>query len=128
MNNEIFNNNEPVEVEQQEDKTNWKFIIIFSSIYSTISVGISFIVSAIVGDFMYTEIITALFGVLILLFMMFRIWLRGSQNIKKEDKSVVEDKNTISYKNWFRMQICLLFVGLFLVLLSQLFFVIFVLN
>lgn len=126
MSNEIFNNDDPIEVEQEEQKTNWKFIFIFSAIYCAIAVGVSFIVSAIVQDFRYTEIISALFGVLALLFMMIRIWFRGSHNLKKDDRSVFEDKQSLSYKNWFRMQMCLLCVGLFLVLLSQLFFFIFV--
>lgn len=126
MNNEIFHNNEPVEVEQEEKKSNWKFIFIFSPIYIAVSVGVGFIVSAIVGDFRYTEIITALMGVLILLFIMIRIWFRGSQNIKKDDRSVVEDKESLSYKNWFRLQMCFLVVGLTLLLLSLLFFFIFV--
>ena len=126
MSNEIFNNDDPIEVEQEEQKTNWKFICIFSAIYCAIAVGVSFIVSAIVQDFRYTEIISALFGVLALLFMMIRIWFRGSHNLKKDDRSVFEDKQSLSYKNWFRMQMCLLCVGLFLVLLSQLFFFIFV--
>ena len=69
MDNEVFNN-EPVEAEEEEKSSNWKFIFIFSAIYCVLGVGISFIVSAIVGDFRYTEIITALSGVLILLFMM----------------------------------------------------------
>ena len=126
MNNEIFHNNEPVEVKQEEKKSNWKFIFIFSPIYIAVSVGVGFIVSAIVGDFRYTEIITALMGVLILLFIMIRIWFRGSQNIKKDDRSVVEDKESLSYKNWFRLQMCFLVVGLTLLLLSLLFFFIFV--
>ena len=126
MNDELFSKNEPVEVEEEEKKTNWKFIIIFSAIYCVIGVGTSFLVSAIVGDFQYTEIITAIFGVLILLFMMIRIWFRGSHNLKKDDRSVVEDKESLSYKNWFRLQMCFLFVGLFLILLSQLFFIIFI--
>lgn len=126
MNDELFSKNEPVEVEEEEKKTNWKFIIIFSAIYCVIGVGTSFLVSAIVGDFRYTEIITALFGVLLLLFMMIRIWFRGSHNLKKDDRSVVEDKESLSYKNWFRMQMSFLVVGLFLILLSQLFFIIFI--
>ena len=126
--NEIINNKEPVEVEQEEKQDNWKFIIIFSIIYSVASIGVSFIVSAIASNFMYTESITAIFGVLALLFMMGRIWTRGSRNIKKEDKSVFEDKTTISYKNWFRMQICLLSIGAFLLAMSQVFFLIFVKN
>lgn len=128
MNDEIFKNQEPVEVEQEERKSNWKFIIIFSAVYVALGVGVGFLVSAIVGDFRYTEIITALFGVLVLLFMMIRVWFRGSRNLKKEDKSVFEDKESISYKNWFRMQMCLLSVGVLLVLLSQLFFFIFIFN
>ena len=128
MNDEIFKNQEPVEIEQEEGKSNWKFIIIFSAVYVTLGVGVGFLVSAIVGDFRYTEIITALFGVLVLLFMMIRVWFRGSHNLKKEDKSVFEDKGSISYKNWFRMQMCLLSVGVLLVLLSQLFFFIFIFN
>lgn len=126
MNNEIFSNNEPVEVEEEEKKSNWKFIIIFSAIYSIVGVGTSFIVSAIMADFQYTEIITALFGVLIMLFMMIRIWFRGSHNLKKEDKSIVEDKQSLSYKNWFRIQMSFLVVGLFLILLSQVFFLVFI--
>ena len=126
MNDEIFNNKEAVEVDQDENKSNWKFIFIFSGIYCALAVGVSFIVSAIIQDFRYTEIITALFGVLILLFMMIRIWFRGSHNLKKDDRSVFEDKKSLSYKNWFRLQMCFLSVGLFLVLLSQLFFFIFV--
>lgn len=126
--NEIINNKEPVEVEQEEKQDNWKFIIIFSSIYSVASIGVSFIVSAIASNFMYTESLTAIFGVLALLFMMGRIWTRGSRNIKKEDKSVFEDKTTVSYKNWFRMQLCLLSVGAFLLAMSQVFFLIFVKN
>jgi len=126
--NEIINNKEPVEVEQEEKQDNWKFIIIFSIIYSVASIGVSFIVSAIASNFMYTESITAIFGVLALIFMMGRIWTRGSRNIKKEDKSVFEDKTTVSYKNWFRMQLCLLSVGTFLLAMSQVFFLIFVKN
>ena len=125
MDNEVFNN-EPVEVEEEEKKSNWKFIFIFSAIYCTLGVGISFIVSAITRDFRYTEIITALFGILIMLFMMIRIWFRGSHNLKKNDKSVFEDKSAVSYKNWFRLQMCFLIIGLFLVLLSQVFFIVFV--
>ena len=125
MDNEVFNN-EPVKVEEEEKKSNWKFIFIFSAIYCTLGVGISFIVSAITRDFRYTEIITALFGILIMLFMMIRIWFRGSHNLKKNDKSVFEDKSTVSYKNWFRLQMCFLIIGLFLVLLSQVFFIVFV--
>ena len=125
MDNKVFNN-EPVEVEEEEKKSNWKFIFIFSAIYCTLGVGISFIVSAITRDFRYTEIITALFGILIMLFMMIRIWFRGSHNLKKNDKSVFEDKSTVSYKNWFRLQMCFLIIGLFLVLLSQVFFIVFV--
>lgn len=126
MNQEIIPNKDPVEVEQDENKSNWKFVIIFSIIYTLVAVGVSFIVSAIVGDYRYTELITAIFGVAILIFMMVRIWFRGSHNLKKEDKSVFEDKKTVSYKNWFRLQICFLIVGISLVLLSQLFFLIFV--
>ena len=125
MGNEVFNN-EPVEVEQDDKKSNWKLIIIFSIVYILVGVGTSFLVSAIVGDYRYTEVITAIFGVLIMLFMMIRIWFRGSHNLKKDDRSVFEDKKTLSYKNWFRLQMCFLFVGLFLVALSQLFFLIFV--
>ena len=125
MGNEVFNN-EPVEVEQDDKKSNWKLIIIFSIVYSLVGVGTSFLVYAIVGDYLYTEVITDLFGVLIMLFMMIRIWFRGSHNLKKDDRSVFEDKKTLSYKNWFRLQMCFLFVGLFLVALSQLFFLIFV--
>lgn len=126
--NEIIEKGEPIEVEQEEKESNWKFIIIFSSIYVVAAVGISFIVSVIMGDFTYTETIAAIFGVLALLFMMMRIWTRGSRNLKKEDKSFLEDKTAVSYKNWFRMQLCLLANGLFLLLLSLLFFFIFSAN
>ena len=111
---------------EDEKKSNWMFVIIFAVVYCLIGVGVGFIVSATTNDFRYTEIITALLGVLILLFMMVRIWFRSSHNLKKGDKSVFEDKKTLSYKNWFRLQMCFLFTGIFLILLSQLFFFIFI--
>jgi Na+/melibiose symporter-like transporter len=123
--NEFINNPQPVEVEKEEKETNWKFIIIFSAVYIAIALGVSFLVSALADDYGYAETISALFGVIALLFMMFRIWSRGSHNVK-QDKTVFEDKTTLSYKNWFRMQICLLCNGLVLCLLAGIFFLIFV--
>ena len=126
MDYDKYTDNEPIEVVEDEKKSNWMFVIIFAVVYCLIGVGVGFIVSATTNDYRYTEIITALLGVLILLFMMVRIWFRGSHNLKKGDKSVFEDKKTLSYKNWFRLQMCFLFTGIFLILLSQLFFFIFI--
>ena len=126
MDYDKYTDNEPIEVVEDEKKSNWMFVIIFAVVYCLIGVGVGFIVSSTTNDYRYTEIITALLGVLILLFMMVRIWFRGSHNLKKGDKSVFEDKKTLSYKNWFRLQMCFLFTGIFLILLSQLFFFIFI--
>ena len=126
MDYDKYTDYEPIEVVEDEKKSNWMFVIIFAVVYCLIGVGVGFIVSATTNDFRYTEIITALLGVLILLFMMVRIWFRSSHNLKKGDKSVFEDKKTLSYKNWFRLQMCFLFTGIFLILLSQLFFFIFI--
>ena len=126
MDYDKYTDNEPIEVVEDEKKSNWMFVIIFAVVYCLIGVGVGFIVSATTNDYRYTEIITALLGVLILLFMMVRIWFRSSHNLKKGDKSVFEDKKTLSYKNWFRLQMCFLFTGIFLILLSQLFFFIFI--
>ena len=126
MDYDKYTDYEPIEVVEDEKKSNWMFVIIFAVVYCLIGVGVGFIVSATTNDFRYTEIITALLCVLILLFMMVRIWFRSSHNLKKGDKSVFEDKKTLSYKNWFRLQMCFLFTGIFLILLSQLFFFIFI--
>lgn len=121
MNYDILENSTS---EEKEYKNNWKSIIIYSSVMITLGVGIGFIVTAINNDFVYVEIITAIFGVLSMLFMMARIRGRDSENYKK-NKSIVEDKKTMDYKNWLRMQLSMLAVGVFMLLLSYIFFLIF---
>ena len=116
----VESNDEAIE----EKELSWKPSIIYSAIMVLLPLAIGFIVSVSVNDFRYIEILCALFGVLSLLFTMIRIRARDSKNIKK-DKTILEDKKTISYRSWFRLQICMALVGVVLLILSLVFFFVF---
>lgn len=124
MNHEII---ETPEVEENEQSINWKSLIIYASVMVGLSLGLGFLITGITKDFVYVELIVAIFGIISLLLMMIRIRARDSRNYKK-NKSIVEDKNTVAYKNWKAMQFCCLIVGVVLLLLSLLFFYLFRAN
>ena len=69
------------------------------------------------------EVMYVVAGLASILFIFIRGWARDSHNIKKTG-SIKEDKNTLEYKQHRNFNFVMLFVGLFDLLFSLVFFII----
>lgn len=115
----IDNNKEIVEEDESQESSfeKKKYILIYSLIFFLVPTAVGIPLTAVLRNGTYIESFYVIFGVLSLLMGIFRSWQRDSKNIRKTH-TIVEDKDTPSYKQFVIKQWTSYIVGLILLALS----------
>ena len=106
-----------------EKKKNRLIILIFSLIAILVPTITGLILSIVLRRTVFLEAFYIIFGVITLLFALFRSRYRDNKNYRSTQK-VKEDKEEQSYKEFRNAQIILYSIGLFLLLCSVIAFLI----
>lgn len=93
------------------------FVIIYSAIFIVVPTAIGIPIAAIFYHRTILEALYLVFGVIALLIPLFKSRIRDSKNWK-ENHTIVEDKESDSYKNYRFLQTVMYIVGLITILLS----------
>ena len=94
-----------------------KYIIIYSSIFFLAPTAIGVPLTITLRNGTYIESLYVIFGVISLLIGVIRSWNRDSKNVRK-NHTIVEDKESASYRQFFFIQMTSYIVGVILLGIS----------
>lgn len=97
--------------------------VIYASLLLTIPGIIGGVLFIFQRSFITFEVMYVVFGILGILFCLIRNWARDGRNYKKNG-SIVEDKDTIEYKNHKHTQMVVLMAAFLSLAISLIFFII----
>lgn len=99
---------------EQEEEKKVKFFTRFNVLYIVCVIIFpaipGLIISLVNGDITAFEVMYVVFGLLDLLLITIRLRVRDNHNFRK-NKSVVEDKTTVDYKQWLYFQYIIAIAG-----------------